>query len=80
MKQVIFWDWNEEYLRYNVVGWAMRDAVEIDYRTKTARHKASGLCVRAYSIRNTTTSSDRERANGKLHPPALRRGLIWDRN
>lgn len=84
LKQLIFWEWNDEYRRFEVVAWREVKTL-LDHPTKTSRgwevswyDRGRREWVTVYSriFRHTKTLNDPERANTKLLPEGKRMALL----
>lgn len=75
-EQVIFWEWDEEYSRYNVIGWC-------NLHTTTPIPNGvlhdSGWAVRSKIVHRTETWEDPEKSNRELLPDEHRKRMPWER-
>ena len=75
--QVILWDWNPEYRRFDVQGWIMIDGTEIDYQKKIVSVKGTintkSIYYRYKYFRETWTTYDREIRQRSMFPVNKRR-------
>ena len=85
--QIILWDWNHEYSRYDVQGWEILDDSHVknlgnilyeyggmQYYVSPFKQKDRKIqTIQATHYRHTQTFKDPERENKKLFPEILRR-------
>lgn len=74
--QVIFWEWNETYCRYDVLGWCGIE--QVGFIPNGVMHD-SGWAVRSRIVCRTETLEDPEKVNRELTPDHFRKRLPWER-
>ena len=75
MEQIIFWEWNERYGRYDCRGWiATGEAVIVGRNVVLFK----GWRITAGSVLLTETDEDPERKHSKLLPNEFRNRMPWD--
>jgi hypothetical protein len=74
-EQVIFWDWNHEYCRYDARGYAMLDQVLV---IDSKRVIVKGWQVTGRSSLVSKTDHDPEREHLKLLPGVYRIKMPWE--
>lgn len=74
--QVIAWDWDAQYKRWNAQQWGMAREWDRTNNVTTIHTDTKTIKVRSKLFRETTTQHDPERDNQTLFPTKYRRA-VW---